>query len=66
MQEAVALAIASDDATGLPERDVIQELVPGNAYLANEQLVQVVGGQTFFLFFPPFVSLSSGSSLGRW
>lgn len=65
MQESVALAIASDDALCLPKGDVIQEIVSGNAYLAYEQFIKVAGGQTFFLFFPPFGSFSFGSSLGK-
>ena len=38
------LAIAANDATCLPELDVIQELMTRDSYLANEQLVEVVGG----------------------
>jgi hypothetical protein len=44
MFQRVALAIASDDATDLPERDAVQKLTPADSYLANEQLVDVVGG----------------------
>ncbi len=44
MLQAVALAVASDDATYFPEGDVIQELMSADAYLANDELVQVVGG----------------------
>jgi hypothetical protein len=40
----VSLAVASNDAPGFPEADVVQELVPADAYLANNELVQVVGG----------------------
>lgn len=38
------LAVASDDATGFPEVDVIEKLAAGQSYFANEQLVKVVGG----------------------
>jgi hypothetical protein len=44
MLQAVTLAVASDDATHLPERHFIQELTTAQTYLANEQLVQIVGG----------------------
>lgn len=44
MQEAVALAVASDDVLCLPKGDFIQELMPGNAYLAYEQFIKVAGG----------------------
>ena len=39
-----ALAIAANDATGLPEADVVKELTTTDSYLANEQLIEVVGG----------------------
>ena len=42
--QTVALAIAANDATYLPETNIIQELVSANSYLANEQLKQIVGG----------------------
>jgi len=42
--QSVALAVASDDAAGLPEGDVVQELAAGDSYLANEQLKEVIGG----------------------
>ena len=41
--QTVALAVASDDAAHLPEAEVIQELTAGDAYLAHEQLIDVVG-----------------------
>ena len=40
----VAAIVASNDATCLPESNLIEELVTADAYLANEQLVDVVGG----------------------
>lgn len=61
----VAVAVASDDTANFPERDVVQKLVPTDAYLANDQLVDVVGGYAFFRFLVAFLSgLSSGSPLG--
>lgn len=42
--QAVAAAVASDDAAHLPELEVVEEGVMGDAYLAHEQLVDVVGG----------------------
>jgi len=60
----VSLAVSSNDATCLPECDVVQELTTWNAYLANEQLIEVVGGQAFFGSFPSCLSL--GSSVGTW
>lgn len=44
IQEMVTLAVSSDDATGFPELDIIEELTTRDSYLANEQLVEVVGG----------------------
>ena len=44
VQKAVALAIAANDAACLPEADVVEELTTTDSYLANEQLVEVVGG----------------------
>jgi xanthine/uracil/vitamin C permease (AzgA family) len=43
MFQAVALAVASDDAAHLPETDVIQKLTAGDSYFAHEQLIDVVG-----------------------
>jgi hypothetical protein len=40
--QAVAAAVASDDAARLPEAEVIEEGVAGDSYLAHEQLVDVV------------------------
>jgi hypothetical protein len=40
----VAAAIASDDAACLPISDVVKKSVVLYAYLANEQLIDVVGG----------------------
>ncbi len=42
--QAVALAVATDDSTYLPEAEVVEELTAGDAYLAHEQLIDVVGG----------------------
>lgn len=39
----VAAAIATDDAANLPEADVVEKLTAGDANLAHEQLVDVVG-----------------------
>lgn len=44
MFQTVALAVASDDATDFPETNIIQELMPTDSYLANEQFKQIVGG----------------------
>ena len=41
--QAVALAVASNDTANLPEAEVIEELTARDAYLAHEQLVDVVG-----------------------
>ena len=40
----VTAAMASDDAAGLPEAYLVEEFVATDANLANEQLVDVVGG----------------------
>jgi hypothetical protein len=40
----VSAIVASNDATCLPESNLIQEFVSQDADLANEQLVDVVGG----------------------
>lgn len=44
MFQRVALSISANDATDLPECDVIQELTTADSNLANEQLIDVVGG----------------------
>ena len=44
MCEPVALAVASQYATCLPELDAIEEFPTGDSYFANEQLIEVVGG----------------------
>ena len=44
MFQTVALAVAADDATSLPEQYVIQKLTTADSYLANEQFKQIVGG----------------------
>lgn len=41
--QAVAAAVSSDDAQGLPVDDVIEEFAAGNADLAYDELVDVVG-----------------------
>lgn len=64
--QAVTLAVASDDAASLPIGNVIEERVMVNSYLANELLVDVVGGWGFFLVLPSLSSdLSLGSPAGR-
>lgn len=40
----VATAVSSNNAFSLPEANLVEELVTADAYLANEQLVDVVGG----------------------
>ena len=42
--QTVALAVASDDSAYLPEAEVVEKFAAGDAYLAHEQLVDVVGG----------------------
>jgi hypothetical protein len=42
--DAVALAIAFDDAERFPILQVVQELTTRDSYLAHEQGVDVVGG----------------------
>ena len=42
--QAVAAAVASDDATRFPEAEVVEEGVTGYSNLAHEQLVDVVDG----------------------
>ena len=43
MLQSVALSVAAYDAANLPEAEVIEEFTAGDAYLAHEQLVDVVG-----------------------
>ena len=62
--ESAALAVASDDATDLPECEVIHKGVVVDSYLAHEELVYLVGGYEFFAFFPPLLGLSFGSPSG--
>ena len=66
--EDVAASVASDDAAHLPEAQPIEERVAVNAYLAYEQLVDVVGGNQFFPFVPFCASaLALAASVpGRW
>ena len=40
----VTAAMAADDATGLPEAYLVEKFVAADTNLANEQLVDVVGG----------------------
>ena len=42
--QAVAAAVASDDAADFPKLDFVEKLSARDAYLAHEQLVDVVGG----------------------
>jgi hypothetical protein len=42
--QAVAAAVATDDAAHFPEGDVVEELTTRQSYLANDELVEVVGG----------------------
>lgn len=42
--QAVAVSVATDDATHFPEAEVVEEFTMRDAYLAHEQLVDVVGG----------------------
>ena len=60
----IAAAVASDDATNLPESDVVKELTTWDANLAHEQLINVAGGCQFFALPFPFDGFSSGSPAG--
>ena len=42
--QAVAVAVASDDATDFPEAEVVEEFTTGDADFAHEQLINVAGG----------------------
>ena len=65
MLQRVTAAIASNDATHLPELNVVEEVMAWDAYLANEQFIYIVGVYEFFPFFlPGFGSLSLGSPTG--
>lgn len=44
MFQTVALAVAANDTTYLPETNIIQEFMTTDSYLANEQFKQIVGG----------------------
>jgi hypothetical protein len=44
MLQPVALAVAANDATYLPKAYLIEEFVATDTYLANDQLIDVVGG----------------------
>ena len=56
--QAVAVAVASDDAAYLPEAEVVEKFTTGDAYFAHEQLVDVVGGCQFF----PLSSVPDGDA----
>ena len=58
MLQAVSLAVASDNATDFPEAEVVKEFTTGDAYLAHEQLIDVVGGCQFF----PLSSVPDGEA----
>ena len=61
--QAVAVTVASDNTADFPEAEVVKEFTTRDAYLAHEQLVDVVSGGQFFL--PPSVAcLSFGSPFG--
>ena len=61
----VAPAVTSDDTTHFPEPQVVEELTARDTNLANDQLIDVVGGYAFFRFLAAFPSgLSSGSPVG--
>ena len=42
--QTVTLAVAANDTTYLPKTNIIQEIMTTDAYLANEQFKQIVGG----------------------
>ena len=44
MLQPVASAVATDDAPDFPKAEVVEEFMTGDAYLAHEQLIDVVGG----------------------
>jgi hypothetical protein len=46
----VTTAVSSNDAVNFPEAKLIEKLMSADAYLANDQLVDVVGGYAFFGF----------------
>ena len=65
--EPVTAAVALDDAANLPEAQVVEEVTTRDAYLAYEQLVDVVGGGQFFPLFPfPSSATFAASVAGRW
>ena len=55
--------ISTNDATDFPELQIEEKFTPRDAYLAHDELIDVVGGYEFFPFFP-FVFFSSGSPDG--
>lgn len=65
MLQAVALTIASDDASDLPEVEVVEEGSVLDANLSDQELVDVIGCcQFFFASSDSSVALSSGSPVG--
>ena len=61
----VTAAVAANDATHLPELNVVEEVMAWDAYLANEQFIYIVGVYEFFPFFLPGFDLGSfGSPTG--
>jgi hypothetical protein len=42
--QAVAVAVASDDAADFPEAEVVEKFATGDADFANDELIDVVGG----------------------
>ena len=66
MEEAVALAVASEDAACFPVGDFVKKFFAWDSDFAYEQLVEVVGGYTFFLLRVPFAGFSSGAPGGIW
>ena len=65
MLQAVALTIASDDASDLPEVEVVEECSVLDANLSDQELVDVIGCcQFFFAPSDSSVALSSGSPVG--
>ena len=52
MLQPVSAAVAPDDAPDFPKAEVVEEFMTGDAYLAHEQFIDVVGGCQFFAYFP--------------
>lgn len=64
MRDAVATAVASDDAAHFPKDEVIKKSVMLDADLAHDEFVDVMGGQEFFLRLLLPSGLSAGSPAG--